>query len=128
MVVFAIAGGYYYGLPGVLCGPLVSMVAIIYIWKPYYLFSRGFKLPILVYWKSFFVNIFATTVAYLVTKYLYITFIQANITTDNWFGLIMSGIIFVIIITAITATLYYTVSVGFRAFLHRSKLFKKIIK
>ena len=128
MATFAIIGGHLYGLPGVLCGPLVSIIAIIYIWKPYYLFSRGFKLSVFKYWSLFITNIFATTIAFLITDYIYDTFIQANITTDNWIGLIESGIIFVIILTSITAVIYYIASAGFRDFLHRSKLFKKIAK
>ena len=128
MVAFAVAGGYFYGLPGVLCGPLVSIIAIIYIWKPYYLFSRGFKLPILEYWKLFFINILATAASFLVTDYICSTYIQPHIPVDNWLGLIASGAIYAIMITAVTALAYYSLSAGFRDFLHRSKLLKKILK
>lgn len=128
MVIFAVASGYYYGLPGVLCGPLVSIIAIIYIWKPYYLFSRGFKLPVLKYWKLFAINISATVIAFFATNFIFNRFIQVRISTDNWLGLIESGIIFVIMLTVITTVVYYTISAGFREFVHRSKVFKKIIK
>ena len=128
MVAVSIACGYYWGLPGVLCGPLLSIVTIIYIWKPYYLFSKGFKLSVFKYWKLFAINLSATAIAFLATDYIYDTFIQKNISTDNWLGLIESGIIFVILLSSITTVIYYTISAGFRDFLHRSKLFKKIIK
>ena len=128
MITFSVIGGYYLGLPGVLCGPLISTTAIIYIWKPYYLFSRGFKLPVFKYWKYFIVNMSATFVAFLTTDYIYDTFLRTNIATDNWLGLIESGIIFVIILTSITSVIYYIASAGFRDFIHRSKLFKKIAK
>ena len=124
MVIFAVAGGYYFGLPGVLCGPLVSIIAIIYIWKPYYLFSRGFKLSVLKYWKLFAINIAASVVAFLVADYIYETFIHCHIPTDNWGGLIVCGVIYGIIIVSLTAIAYYIVSAGFRDFLHRSKQFK----
>lgn len=39
----AITLGYYWGLNGILWGILLSLVVIIGIWKPYYLFSRGLK-------------------------------------------------------------------------------------
>lgn len=128
MVAVAVTCGYYWGLPGVLCGPVVSIIVIIYIWKPYYLFSRGFKLSVSKYWKLFAINITATATAFLATDYIYDTFIQTNIATDNWLGLIENGIIFVIMLTVITTVVYYTVSAGFRDFLYRSKLFQKIIK
>ena len=119
--------GSIWGLPGVLCGPLVSIVAIIYIWKPYYLFSRGFKLSVFNYWKLFGINISASSIAFLGADYIYETFIHNNISTDNWSGLIVCGAIYGIIIAAITTAAYYIVSAGFRDFIHRSKLFKKRI-
>ena len=125
MLAFAIVGGHLWDLPGVLCGSLVSVIAIIYIWKPYYLFSRGFKLPVLKYWKLFAINISASAVAFLVTDYIYETFIHNHIPTDNWGGLIANGIIYGIFIAILTATVYYTASRGFRDFLHRSKLLKR---
>ena len=128
MVIFAVTGGYLYGLPGVLCGPLVSIIAIIYIWKPYYLFSRGFKLSVFKYWKLFAINISATAVAFFATDYIYETFVHKHITTNNWGGLIASGVIYGIIIVILTAIAYYIMSTGFRDFTHRSKLFKNIIK
>ena len=128
MVTFAVTGGYFYGLPGVLCGPLASIIAIIYIWKPYYLFSRGFGLSAFKYWKLFTINTSATAVAYLATDYIYETFIQCHIPINNWGGVIANGAIYGIIIATLTAAAYYIASKGFRDFLHRSKLFKKIAK
>ena len=128
MVTVAVAGGYFYGLPGVLCGPLASIIAIIYIWKPYYLFSRGFNLSVFKYWRIFAINILATAIAYGGTTYFFKAFIQDNIPTNNWLGLIISGAIYTVIITTTTTVAYYTISAGFRDFVHRSKLFKKIIK
>ena len=128
MVIFAIAGGYFYGLPGVLCGPLVSIIAIIYIWKPYYLFSRGFKLSVYEYWKLFTINISASIVAFLATDYIYETFIHSYISTSNWVGLIINGATYSIILAILTAVAYYITSTGFRDFIHRSKLIKKYIK
>lgn len=44
--------GYYYGLVGVLLGDLASSLTIICIWKPYFLFSKGFKVSIWIYWRK----------------------------------------------------------------------------
>lgn len=44
--------GYYYGIVGILLGKIVSVFLIVVFWKPYYLFTSGFKLPISVYWKG----------------------------------------------------------------------------
>lgn len=37
--------GYYYGLPGIIAGVLISLLVIVCCWKPYFLYSRGFKIP-----------------------------------------------------------------------------------
>lgn len=45
-----IVGGIYYGIIGILLGKIVSVGIIVTLWKPYYLFSQGIKLPINIYW------------------------------------------------------------------------------
>ena len=35
--------GYYYGLTGILSGVLISSLVIVYSWKPYFLYKKGFK-------------------------------------------------------------------------------------
>lgn len=35
--------GYYYGLTGILSGVFISLLLVIFCWKPYFLFTRGFK-------------------------------------------------------------------------------------
>ena len=42
--------GHFYGLPGVLVGSISSMFLVGYLWKPFYLFKRGFKKPVNTYW------------------------------------------------------------------------------
>lgn len=44
--------GYFYGIIGILLGKIVSVFLIVIFWKPYYLFTSGFKLPISIYWKG----------------------------------------------------------------------------
>ena len=44
--------GYLYGITGILLGKVVSVFLIVIFWKPYYLFSSGFKIPVSVYWSG----------------------------------------------------------------------------
>ena len=53
-VVVAVIGGYFWGLEGVLLGAIVSMILIVCIWKPYFLFKEGLKESIWGYWINFF--------------------------------------------------------------------------
>ena len=47
-----LVAGYLYGIVGILLGKIVSVFLIVIFWKPYYLFTSGFKLHISVYWKG----------------------------------------------------------------------------
>lgn len=62
----AIIGGHFIGLPGIIFGSLLSIVIIMGIWKPYYLWSRGFKEPVSDYWgmwgRLMFINAVAISV------------------------------------------------------------------
>lgn len=51
-VSITIAVGINYGIIGILLGKLVSVFVIVVLWKPYYLFTQGLKLPPLQYWKG----------------------------------------------------------------------------
>jgi O-antigen/teichoic acid export membrane protein len=44
--------GYHYGIQGVLMASVVSMFTIAFVWKPVYLFRRGFKQPVSGYWQE----------------------------------------------------------------------------
>lgn len=51
-VSITIVCGMMWGIIGILLGKIVSLLAIVVLWKPYYLFSSGFKIPIILYWKN----------------------------------------------------------------------------
>lgn len=38
--------GYYYGLSGIIVGVLISLLLVVCVWKPYFLYSCGFKIPV----------------------------------------------------------------------------------
>lgn len=45
-------GGYFWGIKGILLGKTLSLIPIVVIWKPIYLFKAGFKEKISTYWKA----------------------------------------------------------------------------
>lgn len=47
-----IIAGVYYGIIGILFGKIISIGFIVIFWKPYYLFSTGFNIPISTYWNG----------------------------------------------------------------------------
>lgn len=125
MAIFAMTGGYLWGLPGVLLGPLVSIIAIIFIWKPYYLFSKGFKISVWKYWQTFCAHLVVAIVAYSASAYICEQVIRPFITATGWIGLIVEGALFLITISLFTFVCFYLTSKGFRDIIGRIKFFKK---
>lgn len=50
--------GFYYGLIGILLGKIISMLLLVVIWKPYYLYQKGFHEKIGPYWFNVILHIF----------------------------------------------------------------------
>ena len=46
--------GSIWGLPGILTGVLLSLILVVFLWKPYFLFKWGFKISVWHYWKLYF--------------------------------------------------------------------------
>jgi len=63
-----IAIAFKWGIIGILMGKIVSLFIIVVIWKPYYLYSKGFNESVWDYWKGVFLYYlcFALAFAYLI--------------------------------------------------------------
>ncbi len=53
--------GIIWGLKGIMLGTLISLIVIVILWKPYFLYKHGFKKNIFEYWKGFF-NLFISLI------------------------------------------------------------------
>lgn len=73
-VTITIVCGLKWGIIGILLGKIVSLLAIVVLWKPYYLFSAGFKLPVSIYWKgvlrNYAISAFAFFGALFILRYI----------------------------------------------------------
>ena len=49
---FSLVCGYCWGLEGIIIGNTVSLFVVIGLWKPYFLFNKGFKKSVFFYWKG----------------------------------------------------------------------------
>lgn len=63
--------GRIFGLPGILMGVLISLIAIIFFWKPYYVFKKGLEAPIRIYVLKYLKHIIAFVVAFAAFRYVY---------------------------------------------------------
>ena len=114
----ACLGGYYWGLPGVLLGGIVSPLLIVYIWKPYFLFSEGFKESVWHYWVGFFKILFFVGVP-IFFIYKLDEYIVSFVPPTTWLGWIgYAGVTF-ISYALITFILMYIFVSAFRTFVLR---------
>ena len=51
-IAVTLATAPFLGICGILLGKIVSLLAIVVIWKPIYLYRDGFKLPLWQYWRN----------------------------------------------------------------------------
>lgn len=119
----AIVGGYIYGFTGVLLGSIVSTVFIIYIWKPYYLFKDGFKLPIAKYWLPWIKHMFLMIIAFIVSQAILCNISYLNNIYDSWGSLIVAAVIIVCLHSLISLALFYVCTEGMRDFIRRITVF-----
>lgn len=117
-ITVSIIGGYFYGIAGVLCGNICSNLIIANIWKPYFLYKKGFKMKLGTYYKIIFthlstlaISIFLST--YVINKFIYIN-IESSITA--W---ILYATCNVIIFTVFLTLLSYLSTQGTKDFIHR---------
>lgn len=118
-IVTAMIAGSIWGLPGVLCGPLISTIVIVYMWKPYFLFHKGLKKSILLYIKEFCVHLFAILVAYLIAEFLAGKVFNQVPLSASWKNWILGSLLFTSLMTTFSTILLYCVSSGFRSFIYR---------
>lgn len=115
----AIIGGSLWRLPGVLCGPLVSTIVIVYLWKPYFLFSKGFKKSVFLYSKLFAIHSIGILAAFGSTEWLSDKVYSQTILSETWMNWIMGSLLFTILMTVFSIILLYLLSSGLRSFMYR---------
>lgn len=86
----AIACGKIWGLNGVLTGSAVSLFLVIGVWKPYFLFSRGFHISVWKYWGPALRDIMSICAMVLVFIY-FVT--KLDLSFNTWSQLILNAIL-----------------------------------
>lgn len=115
--------GYFYGLHGILSGVLLSLLIVVFCWKPYFLFKWGLReklrIYIVLYAKHLVSAAGCLTVMYAIRGILPQNPAESIVSWVSY-GFTVLGIFSVILF----CTLYATVE-GMRNFIHRFLLFIK---
>ena len=117
-IVVAFIGGTLWQLEGILLGSIVSLLVIVYGWKPYFLFKKGLKLPIRSYGLNILklISITAITMIAFNTLNRWTTMDQGM---DNWENFITFAIYTVVSLSLIHFILLFIGTRSMRTLVQR---------
>ena len=106
-ITITIVCGLQWGIIGILLGKIVSLLAIVVLWKPYYLFSAGFHESVTIYWRGALRN-YAISAFAIGTSLWIIRFIPFNPYTNIWLWVAYSAIgMLIFLVIDLLATLFF---------------------
>lgn len=118
-----IIAGLKWGIIGILLGKITSLMVIIVFWKPYYLFSAGFKKSVGIYWRGVLRNYIISAFAFGTSLYL-LHFVPINPYYSIWDWALYAAIGMIIFLTIdLSATLSF--AKGAKDSLNRIKTIRK---
>lgn len=111
--------GRLWGLAGVLCGPIISLLLIVHIWKPYFLFIKGFRLPFTQYVVLLFKHLVPVIASYYFSAKLCNYIIDTAL--SGWSNWLLKASYFMILMFMSAFISIYLISSGLRSFIQRLK-------
>ncbi len=117
--VLSIIGGYFFGLEGILCGGIISMWAIVGIWKPYFLFSKGFKMSVWTYWYKWLIYLLLC-IGSCVISYIFVEKIFTDrYAYEGWLSWIVYAMVTTVTYSLISCISLYIGTQGMKHFINR---------
>lgn len=117
-LIVAIWFGKVWGLEGILLGNIISTLIIIYCWKPYFIFTKGFKTSCLVYWGNWIRYIIFMSLAILFSEMCVQRISYISTASHNWTLWLVSGVS-IVVITSVTCFIALLFTKGGRDLMHR---------
>ena len=118
-IVGAIVGGSHWGLPGVMMGQLLSQLLIVHMWKPYFLFSKGFHKSVFLYWGMVLKNVFNLIPSALFAWFVLTRFYSYQQLGESWLNWIVGASIFTFVISIVNFMFTWLTSKELRFLLKR---------
>ena len=114
----AIIGGLFWGLAGIILSSIISIFIIVGLWKPYYLYTKGFKKSVWNYW-YIWLKYNILTILSFVLSYVILSYINQYFNLYNIFQWLMYSICVLTIYSTISFFLYYSCIKEFQYISHR---------
>lgn len=117
-VIIAIVGGYWWGLHGIIIAAIASIFFVVGIWKPYYLYTYGFKQSVWRYWYVWSQYVILTVVSVFLS-YSILSQMDVFFNTKNIVRWMMYSTCVLVLYSLISFIVYYIFIKRFRCILHR---------
>tara|TARA_R110000822_G_scaffold127915_5_gene263507 strand:- start:17354 stop:18895 length:1542 start_codon:yes stop_codon:yes gene_type:complete len=116
-LVFSIVLINIYGITGVLIGTTISLTLIILIWKPYFVYTKGFDKNVGEYLFGFSKLTFSVMMTYILVTYL--SDHIYNIVIESWVNWILTGLKILTFTFFVNFVIMYPLNKGFRNIVKR---------
>lgn len=110
--------GLMFGIEGIMLGVLSSLIIVVCIWKPYFLFTQGLKISIWKYYIPVFIRVIVSVGIIYVTKIIVCMFMDCW-PISSFITWITNAVITTIIVSIISSITFIAISQGFRDFINR---------
>lgn len=97
----AFVGGSLWGLEGVLLGPVISILLIVHVWKPIFLFTKGFNLPLKEYVLIALPGVLAVFATYRIASLCVAKFVPLLNLSPGWLTWLGEATLFFILMSVI---------------------------
>lgn len=111
--------GYYFGINGVLFGALISLIIVVFLWKPYFLFKKGLNMSLAIYVKLNVVHFVSFGLTAFVTLLILKPMLSNAPTT--YIACFFQALIFAVVNILLLGLLLLLTSIGMRDFYKRVK-------
>ncbi|MFC0605709.1 lipopolysaccharide biosynthesis protein [Winogradskyella pulchriflava] len=121
--------GSIWGIDGIILGTLVSLILMVVIWKPYYLYAKGFNKSVWLYWKGVLPLAIVFCVSALIVNFS-ANYFPYDREASNFLDWIIYALIITSLVTVTYGTLMFVFVKGFKTFVFRMKdlIVKKLIR
>ena len=117
-IITAIIAGTIWGLPGVLLGNFFSFLLIVCVWKPYFLYSKGFKMPSYSYWLNILIYLLIFIIACIISSFI-TSLVPITKSIYNYWALIQYAVVCILIYSVIFTLVMSIWGRGFKSLIVR---------
>jgi O-antigen/teichoic acid export membrane protein len=108
--------GYLWGIKGIFFGTIVSMGLLVLVWKPYFFYKNGFKLPVYDYYRGQALLILPFIIVFPIVRFY---FSNKILLIDSYLDWIFMGFKLFIFTVIFFVILFFIFSRGFRSLVDR---------